>query len=150
MHDVHNAVIVLYLICCRVEDWSLQTESGTRWKRLYSVVRLFTILPKHAIVSFFIFARFLQVIRWISVIISSISAGYSALYKGIVPHWFSPRIYAISDCLVAMLGHNLFVWDCNQPRIYLLLEVGWFYCCLYFGNHYYFRGCSAFQSGFYI
>ena len=81
-----SAVIIFYFIVFNVEDCSLHTSSGTLWRRQHNVVKLVTILSKHAVASFCSLAKFLQVMRWISVIISSSNAGYSALHKGLVPH----------------------------------------------------------------
>ena len=55
------------------------------------------ILSKHAVASFCSFDKFLHVSLCMSVINSSIKAGWSALHLGLVPYWFSwssPRHFA--------------------------------------------------------
>ena len=73
--DVPSAVIIYYFILFSVEDYSLHARSGALWRRQYNIIKLVTIRSKQNVASFCSLTRFLQVIRWILVMISSSNAG---------------------------------------------------------------------------
>ena len=103
-----STVIIFYFIVLNFKDYSLHARSGTLWIRQHNVVKLVTILSKHTVASFCSWAKFLQVMRWISVITSLSNAGCSILDKSLIPHWFFPMILFLSDRFVVDLGQNYF------------------------------------------
>ena len=81
-----SAVIIQYFILFSVEDYNLHASPGIVWRWQHNDVKLVTITSKNAVASFCGLAKFLQVIQWISVIISSSNTGCSTLHKSLVPY----------------------------------------------------------------
>ena len=100
----------------------------------------------HAVVSFYNLARVLHVRWWISVISSSIKAGWSTLHRGLVPHWSSFNIPSLSNWWVETFGQSFVntklksaskllitrsLLTCGLYLIFwIIITSDWFYCLI--------------------